>query len=283
MMHDAYDLAALRRAYDRDGAVMVPSLIDRAWVGRLRAAVDGVIAKSKTPEAEFEAISGVEVRRTKGGRITIRWMWREIDDVRRFFSESGVAERLGTIIGAKHLRLWFDLTFIHLPGSEDPSGSPWHHDIASFPFSGDHVPSLWITLTDIDPDMSPLRCLRGTHLDRVQYRPPVYVDPNGALPAGFVDAPDFEALVAAGKYEVMTWDHLKAGDALIIHPYTVHGAPGNRSKVNPRIAFSARLLGDDIRWRPTPLSMEMPGFDYAKIVPGSVPDSPRMPIIWRAE
>jgi ectoine hydroxylase-related dioxygenase (phytanoyl-CoA dioxygenase family) len=276
-----FPIAELRARYESDGAVMVPQLISRAWAERLLGIVDDVLKQARDPAAEFEDVQGIEIRRAaKGGRITIRWMWRHRPDVRRFFDETRAPEVLAGILGSQRLRLYFDLTFIHEPMADDPAGSPWHNDISAFPFVGEQVPSLWISLVDIEPDMSPLRCLRGSHKDRALYRPPVYTRADLSLPDGFVDPPDFEALVAAGRYEVLTWDRLSAGDALIINPYTVHGAPGNQSKARRRVAFTSRLLGDDIRWRPTPFSMPTPGIDYASLKVDTVPDGALTPVVW---
>jgi ectoine hydroxylase-related dioxygenase (phytanoyl-CoA dioxygenase family) len=89
--------------------------------------------------------------------------------------------------------------------------------------------------------MSPLRCIVGSHRNPAMFRPPVYVEQAGQLPAGYVDMPDVEAGIARGEYRVLNWE-VRAGDALLIHPYTLHGAPPNRSP-RPRIAFTTRWAG----------------------------------------
>jgi ectoine hydroxylase-related dioxygenase (phytanoyl-CoA dioxygenase family) len=109
------------------------------------------------------------------------------------------------------------------------------------------------------------------------------VDPDAELPPEFADMPDFQSMVDAGEYEVAEWPEMQAGDALVIHPYTIHGAPGNASQGKTRIAFTSRLMGDDVRWQPTPFAMKMAGVDYDKIEVGSEPEGPLFPVVWTAD
>jgi ectoine hydroxylase-related dioxygenase (phytanoyl-CoA dioxygenase family) len=123
--------------------------------------------------------------------------------------------------------------------------------------------------------MSPLRCIVGSHRNPAMFRPPVYVEQAGQLPAGYVDMPDVEAGIARGEYRVLNWE-VRAGDALLIHPYTLHGAPPNRSP-RPRIAFTTRWAGDDVVWAPDALSMKVPGVDLGRVPVGERPAGPFFP------
>ena len=279
------ELARFARRYADDGVVHVPGLLAADWVERLtravtRARTELTAARGSTnpvqgaaaaapaegyPTAEYSAAPG---------RCTIRWLWRDRPEVRAFFTDSGVAPVVAALIGAHRLQYWFDLTFIHDPGA-DGEGTPWHHDIAAFPCKGTQIPSLWIALTDVDADMSPLRCIAGSHRNLAMFRPPVYVDQAGQLPDGYVDMPDVEAGIARGEYEVLDWE-VRAGDALLIHPYTLHGAPPNRSP-RPRIAFTTRWAGDDVVWAPDALSMKVPGIDLGHVPHGERPGGPYFP------
>ncbi len=161
----------------------------------------------------------------------------------------------------------------------DSAGLPWHHDIASFPRKGQQIPSLWIAMNDIDTDMSPLHCIRGSHRNPTQFRPPVYIEPGAALPAGYGDMPDVESKLASGEYERLSWD-IRSGDALLIHPYTLHGAPPNRSD-KARVAFTTRWAGDDVTWTPDAFSMKVPGLDLSRVPIGQRPDGPLFPYFRR--
>jgi ectoine hydroxylase-related dioxygenase (phytanoyl-CoA dioxygenase family) len=292
----AAQLAAFHDTYQRDGVVKVPGLLPAEWVQRLGAALQRA---RRTLTARAAPVVNPRLGQTAGsnalavasaaqandgyvtaeyseakGRLTIRWLWRDDPEVRAFFTDSGVAPVVAAVIGAQRLQYWYDLTFFQDPDA-DGAGSPWHHDIAAFPCKGEQIPSLWIAMTDIDRRMSPLHCIRGSHRNRTQFRPPVYVDPNLPLPEGYADIPDVEAGIASGEFERISWD-FRAGDALMIHPYTLHGAPPNESDAG-RIAFTTRWAGDDVVWKPDGFSMAVPGVDLSKVPVGRRPEGPLFP------
>ena len=290
--YSSTQLEEFREVYLRDGVVHVPGLLTPQWTERLmrtlRRAREALTARGEpgvnpmqgrtAPLLPSQGESGYATAEFSQapGRLTIRWLWRDDPEVRGFFTDAGVAPVVAAVIGARRLQYWYDLTFFHDPGA-DGAGSPWHHDIASFPCKGEQIPSLWIAMNDITEDMSPLHCIRGSHLGRTQFRPPVYVDPGIVLPEGYGDMPDVEARLANGEYQRLSWD-IHAGDALLIHPYTLHGAPPNRSD-QARVAFTTRWAGDDVAWRPDAFSMKVPGVDLARVPVGERPDGPLFPYI----
>lgn len=177
---------AFRAAYQRDGVVHVPGLLTPEWTARLlaglrrarailtegaTAAVNPVQGRAATPAATTPGFGTAEFSEAPG-RLTLRWLWRDDPAVRSFFTDSGVAPVVAAVIGARRLQYWYDLTFFHEPGA-DGAGTPWHHDIASFPCKGEQIPSLWIAMNDISADMSPLHCIRSSHRNPTQFRPPV--------------------------------------------------------------------------------------------------------------
>ena len=295
---DAAQLAAFHDSYQRDGVVKVPGLLSADWVARLDRALQrarrtltargapvvnprlGLSDGSNALAVERAARANdgyVDAEYSQArGRLTIRWLWRDDPEVRAFFTDSGVAPVVAAVIGARRLQYWYDLTFFQDPDA-DGAGSPWHHDIAAFPCKGEQIPSLWIAMTDIDRRMSPLQCIRGSHLNRTQFRPPVYVDPSIAIHEGYGEMPDVAARIASGEYECISWDFL-AGDALLIHPYTLHGAPPNESDVG-RVAFTTRWAGDDVVWKPDVFSMAVPGIDLARVPVGQRPGWPMFPYV----
>lgn len=267
-------LAAYRGDYLRDGAVVVPGLMESRWVMALKDIILNVRA-----HVDDLKLIGPTVECGRGpGRITLRWLWRDLPQVRAFFETSDVYRYVAAVIGANRVQYWYDLTFLHEPGAGG-DGTPWHHDISAFPFKGEQIPSLWIALVDIDEEMSPLQTFRGSHRWRGLIKPPVGpVRPLAGEPAPgeYIDTPDYEALIASGKAEVQTW-LVKAGDAVIMHPNTIHGAPPNRTQDKTRIGFSSRWIGDDVVWRPDCHSMAIPGLDYSSAPLGARPEGPFFP------
>jgi hypothetical protein len=117
----AAELDRFAAIYRDDGVVHIPGLLGRDWVQRL---VSVLSQARQTLTGSGESASGLAPgsRRLSGmrtaefssapGRFTIRWLWRDLDTVRRFFTDSGVAPVVAAVIGAKRLQYWYDLTFI---------------------------------------------------------------------------------------------------------------------------------------------------------------------------
>ena len=276
-MIQTHDIEALKAVYDRDGVVGVPGLVSADWVARLTAVLNDYLKRDPG--------EGNTVNFGHGpGRTTVRWMWREVDEIVRFARESGIAPTVAGIIGATRLRFWYDNTFIQDSGFRDVelSGSPFHSDSSAFPFTGEQNPSVWVALTPVTEDMAPLTCLKGSHRTGLRYRPPVYVREDAPLPDGFVEQPDWDALVAAGEWETV-WFAMEPGDTLLIHPDTVHGAPPASDGAPRRIGFTSRWAGDDIRWHIHDFALEIPGIDYAAVEQGAAPDGEFFPEVWRKE
>jgi ectoine hydroxylase-related dioxygenase (phytanoyl-CoA dioxygenase family) len=277
------ELTAFKDHYDTHGVVKLPGLIEPEWVTRILAAIDDTAQLAERPQPPERDLSFGRGE----GRMTIRYMWRDVPTVRDFLLRPELAEALARISGTKTLRLWFDLTFIHHGGSggEAGVGTPWHHDIAAFTFKGEQLPSLWMALTPADAQRSRLEFISGSH----KTVPGFYRTPDNPRPAdgsddGFLDLPDFDAQVAAGTAKLLTWDY-EPGDAVVIHPYTIHGARGNSGGAHERrVAITTRWLGDDVRFLPTNWAKASQAVGIAKsgLHLGSRAQGEYFPLVWNA-
>lgn len=266
-----------RATYETHGVLRLPGLIDPAKATEILAVIDDVAAKADQPPADGSIIS--YGRGT--GRMTIRQMWRDIPAIRAFLLDGDLGHIIARIVGAKQLRFWFDLTFLHngQPDGREGEGTAWHHDIAAFSFQGMQIPSLWMALTPATRENSRLEFIDGSHRTVPgYYRAPT---PNPNLDDGFLTCPDFDALVAEGREKLISWD-CAPGDAILIHPFTIHGARGNAGTATQgrRVAITTRWLGDDVRWLPlrNPPS-RMHGVKESGITIGSRPRGDWFPLV----
>jgi ectoine hydroxylase-related dioxygenase (phytanoyl-CoA dioxygenase family) len=269
---DARNFDALAARYAADGVVKVPALVSPAEAAVIGGALNHYL--------EDDPGEGNTTFFGHGpGKTTARWIYQREQAIPDVLRSSGAAAAVARIIGAAKLSVWYDVAFIHEP-REESVGTQWHHDIPAFPFKGERNPSLWVALSQVTMDSSPLQCLKGSHKDGVSYIPPLPILPDGepALP-DYVAAPDFDRLVADGRYEVLSWT-MNVGDCLIIHPYTVHGAPGNRNKTIRRTAYSVRLMGSDCRWQPDFYSLPLARIDTSAMRSGDSPDRLPLPVVY---
>jgi len=257
------DWTALKSRYDADGVVLLPQLIGGAWLSSLQQAVADYRARDPG--------QGQSANFTRSpGRVVIRWMGREIDAVKNFVTDSGVAPVIARLCGATALKFWYDLTLVYTVGSPY-GGSPWHHDIPAFPFRGAQMPSLWIALSPVDEDRSPLVFVKGSHKSPTLYPPSA--DKTADLPPGYAQQPDWDGLIARGEVEKVWWP-MQAGDALLMHQNVVHSTPNNRSKDGERVSIITRWIGEDVTWKRDAFSMVIPGVDPDQIAEGTAPEGP---------
>jgi ectoine hydroxylase-related dioxygenase (phytanoyl-CoA dioxygenase family) len=276
------EIEAMAAFYEEHGVVKLPGLIEPEWTAKILDVINDISQRADTPPPPGADFSFGKA----DGRMTIRYMWRGIPLIRDFMLNQDLAEPVARITRTRQLRFWFDLTFIHEGGQQNNmgAGTPWHHDVAAFTFKGMQLPSLWMALTPADAERSRLMFIDKSHKTAPgYYRTPDNIPPANGEKDGFLDVPDFDRLIAEGKEQVVTWDVLP-GDAIMIHPYTVHGAKGNTGKDanSRRVAITTRWLGDDVRFIPTSYAkaLKQVGIANSNIPMGGKPDGEYFPLVW---
>lgn len=276
MPYSDTELEKMADFYAAHGVAYLPRLVEQPWVPRLLAEIDAAAARAGQTHPDSVVTYGAGP-----GRMTIRWLWRESPLLRDFMTDPALGEVVARVIRSSKVRFWYDNTFIH-HGGTDGAGTPWHHDVAAFPLKGTQNPSLWLALTAADETTSTLQCIDGSHKDRIQYRPPPNPgQENRPDDPGFADLPDIDAMLAEKKLKALWW-RVEPGDALLIHPYTLHGAAGNTVPGRRRVSLTTRWAGDDVVWGPDRYSMKVPGMDIRAVQPGTPPEGEFFPLVWAA-
>lgn len=271
--------------YQEIGCTRVEAVFDATWVDRLLGAVDRVHAAftaghppalvadpptQNPPSIHLTGEGGVQLRNcTYTDRAFLGWL-----------TGSPAAETVATIMQADHVRFWMDATFIK-DGSDPEAATPWHNDVCTFPFTGEHLPSFWVALTDVSRDNAPMITLAGSNKDAHRYHSPLSRQ-DVSLP-GYRPWAELIERATAPDADVRVWE-AKAGDILLIHPKTIHAslprAPGVPGR---RVAFTTRWIGSDVIWQPDALSASIPRLsDNPAMVPGEPPPDALFPILWRA-
>lgn len=253
----AFDAASGRppadavEAYERDGVVCLRRAFDAAWVAKLQAGVDRVIAEgARDGDSDSDGNTGDEqpVRVAKPGEGGVffyaMFMWRRDALFRSFVFDSPAADLARAVMRSQTLTFYYDLILSKEPGASSPT--PWHYDEAYWPVAGRQVCNLWTALDDI-PEATALRFARGSHRRDENHRavgfgPGIdYRGQNDPAP------PDWDADDSAD----IVYAPLGPGDCLIINLRTHHSAPGNRTDARRR-ALATHWLGDDARYHDKP-------------------------------
>lgn len=162
--------------YQSEGCTHVEGLFS-GWVAPLTEALDRIGAAFDAGEAPQPAhlspVQNLPSRHLTGtGGIQLR-NCMPLDPVFQDWAQNSPAAALvGTLMQATHTALWMDASFIK-QGSDPDAATPWHNDVCTFPFTGDHLPSLWIALTDVSPENAPMLTLAGSNLDPHRYHSPL--------------------------------------------------------------------------------------------------------------
>jgi ectoine hydroxylase-related dioxygenase (phytanoyl-CoA dioxygenase family) len=251
----------LRTEYERDGVAIVRGALGPEEVAFFHTQIDGLLAA----HAETKPIGNHAVVVRHEGGAYCECISRKIPAVMDRVLATALPRIAAELMGVEEVTLWRDEVHYKFGGNATNS-TPWHHGVGSFPFKGEHAVTVWIPLTRITAEDSPLLTITGSHRDQsVRFRPPTRDKDQPPLP-GYADPPDFDAMIADGEVEVVAWT-AEPGDAVIFHPYTVHGAPPNAG-ARPRMAYVSRWLGSKVAWQPDAYSVLDAGVEDDLLVNG---------------
>jgi len=265
-------------SFRTNGVVKVSGAIDPSWIPELLTVADVQLTKPS------KWVNDVNAGASENRLFTDRYLWRHNDVIHRFVHDSGCARLAAQAMGCNSARFYFDHLLIKKVNT--PTITPWHQDAPYWPFRGKQIASIWLALTPVTVEGSGMEFIRGSHLDDVYYLPEVFGGAENksgqwANEQQGVAVPDIDA--NREEYDIVSFD-MAPGDALIFSAWILHGARGNSSSTQDRVALSTRWLGDDVLWDPR--EGVDPTVDPAQVLvdPGMPPrDNSFFPEIFSAE
>ena len=231
-------------SFRTNGVVKVPEAVDPSWIPELLAVADGQLTKPS------KWVNDVNAAASENRLFTDRYLWRHNDVIHRFVHDSGCARLAAQAMGSNSARFYFDHLLIKKVNT--PTITPWHQDAPYWPFRGKQIASIWLALTPVTVEGSGMEFIRGSHFDDIYYLPEVFGGADNksgqwANEQQGVAVPDIDA--NREEYDIVSFD-MAPGDALIFSAWILHGARGNSSSTQDRVALSTRWLGDDVLWDP---------------------------------
>ena len=213
-------------AFERDGAVHLPSLIDSHWIERAQDASDRVTGSN--PDYYDRSR-----------------LWMQDEVFKALCTTSAVPEIAAQLMRTDKVNLFYDQLFAMLPGSNQPT--PWHNDLPYWPLSGRQAMTVWLAFDNIVKHNGALEFIRGSHLWDLQYEPFIGVSDDGEIlefqtDDSYTPIPDFDA--EREKHELLTFD-LEPGDAVAFHSLVVHCSYGNTrpDMKRPRLCHAGYRCG----------------------------------------
>jgi ectoine hydroxylase-related dioxygenase (phytanoyl-CoA dioxygenase family) len=266
-----------REAYEKDGAAILKGIIPAEWVEYMRDAVDRLLARSE-PSSQNYADEG------KPRFFAQAFPWLSDEGFKAWAIYGPLKDLARQVMSdVKGLNFFYDQIFVKEPGAT--KATPWHQDFPYLPIRGSQILRIWVPFDVVSAEGGAVRYLKGSHNWGVVYHPigfkaiPAITDAYVDSP--YVDQPDFDA-----EYERYDWlvGEAEPGDALLHHPMTVHGSPGNTTG-NFRRAVTSIYTGDQVTWNPHSANMfnnkDLTGHvEMPDLPPGGPVDSALFPRVW---
>lgn len=271
--------------YAEEGCVRVEGVFEADCVDRLVNAIDRCIELHSDPDYQPEEKTGTTQNppslHWQHGGVQLRNFVPYVPEFQDWVHNSIAAEVVGELMQAADVRFWQDATFVKQGPSE--SFTPWHNDVCTFPVAGEHLPSFWVALTDVDKDDGPMKTLAGSNHDPFRYHSPMSRQDLGLLD-GYRPWDELLERCHDDAADIRIWE-ANRGDILLIHPKTIHASePRRKPGDGRRIALTTRWVGSDVTWDPDPFSYEIKGLsDNPNLKPGDKLPEDLFPIIWRRD
>lgn len=225
----------------RDGFLRVEELASPGELERLRAICDRLFAQRAGWEQGdwFDMVSADDLP-TKPRLPQLAWPSRYAPELRDMPFQAMALDLARRILGPQAELMW---EFAILKPPRDGAATPWHQDEASFtvgtPFRVSV--SVCVPLQDVTEESGCMRYVPGSHLGPLLTHVSVHGDKRvHALEALGVDEAKAKAISVP----------MRAGEAVLHHSRTIHGAGPNRSEA-PRRAyimnFAVRSHEDTVR------------------------------------
>ncbi|MDH3375866.1 MAG: phytanoyl-CoA dioxygenase family protein [Gammaproteobacteria bacterium] len=262
---------ALVDEFERNGAVCLRGLFAQHWLDSLAVGVDKNFA-DPGPDHTMYTKTG-----EPGGFYDDYCNWQRIDEYQEFVMHSPAAEIAARLMRSTTARIYHEHVLVKEPGTREVT--PWHHDLSYYGVDGDQLCSIWLPL-DVVPKSACPEFVAGSHADGRRYYPRLFINHENYSDGveGFEMIPDIDT--HRDDYDILSWD-LEAGDCIVFHMRTIHGAPATAGLKSRRRGFSTRWLGDDARFAVRPWQTSPP-YREVDLKPGDAMDHPSFPVVWPA-
>ncbi|MFJ6200046.1 phytanoyl-CoA dioxygenase family protein [Micromonospora sp. NPDC092111] len=161
-MPDVVDLDLLRRRYHDDGFCVTPSVIASGLLDEANEAAEAVAA-GRTDTGLAPKLRERERGDGPQRLVKIAEPHNCSHALRRLVAHPPVWELAAAVTGARALQVWAVDLFIKRPTDEAPTGNiGWHQDGPFAPYWHGDIFTVWVALSAVSADASPLRYVPGS-------------------------------------------------------------------------------------------------------------------------
>jgi ectoine hydroxylase-related dioxygenase (phytanoyl-CoA dioxygenase family) len=228
-----------RETYFAQGYVVAESFLEDEWLQRMRAAYRAAIERSRDVEASNQWFSLQSDHSHDEPRIQrIERLPDQDSEFWNFVLESRLADLSADIVGPDVV---YRDSMINVKSPGQGGAVAWHQDLPFYPHTNTSTIQILIALYDVPAEQGPLELIPGSH------RGPIYEH--------YDDAGNWTGKVCAADLDAIDWDSkitlpCKAGDAIVLHPLTLHGSGPNQSQHNRPYLIHGISAADAISYTP---------------------------------
>jgi ectoine hydroxylase-related dioxygenase (phytanoyl-CoA dioxygenase family) len=255
--------AAVVAGFARTGHALLPGLASADEVAGYRGHLERVAAatnREHRPIGERDTYSAAFLQSFN--------LWRSDDAARDFVFSPRFARAAANLLEVDGVRLYHDQALFKEPGG---GHTPWHQDQFYWPLATEKTITMWMPLTDLDPEVGSMTFASGSHASG-PLRGHAISDESEA---------EFARLVESERLAEHTYGAIKAGDATFHSGWTLHRAGSNPTdRMRPVMtiiyfADGSLVAEPDSVYQQFDLSVWLPG-----LRPGAVAASEINPRLW---
>ena len=248
--------------YKHDGVIIIKDVF-KDWIEPLKKGFEKVL--------DNPSKHGRENVTDDNGRFFEDYCnWERIEEFKDCLYNSPGAQIVAEATNSKSTQIFHEHIFIKDPGTYKET--PWHQDMPYYCVDGNDTGSFWIPLDNVSKDNC-LKVLKGSHKLPMLVKPTKWSNDKFWYKnnKSFMDIPNID------KNNIFSTE-MDTGDAILFNFKALHSSSGNSDKKS-RKAFSARFIGDDVRYidRKGETSPPFAGID---LKPGDKMRKDWFPVVW---
>jgi len=212
---------SLREDYFAQGYVVARGFLQGDWLERMRDAYLAAVERSREVGASNEWFSLQVDHRAEQPRIQrIEKLPDQDPSFWEFVTDGDIANLAADIVGPDVV---YRDSMINVKAPGSGGAVAWHQDLPFYPHTNTSTIQILIALYDVPDEQGPLTVIRGSHRGRIYEH--------------YDDAGNWTGKIRDADHDSVSWDDAvalpcAAGDAVILHPLTVHGSGPNLSERN---------------------------------------------------